>query len=221
MSNRYTRRWFVTPLALLFSVGITGASISPSELAALVHRLQNHYQATASFTAKFTETLTSPGAPPRIRTGKVAYHKAGLIHWEFDAPQPETIVGDGATLYDYDPALNQVIEMPLKYAFKSRSALAFILGAGNLERDFVARPGPETSDDLVHLSLTPKDSGDKIELAVDSKTLNIMDLRVRDALGNITTLQFSDLERNVALDLRQFKFTPPAGADIVNTVTVR
>ena len=71
-----------------------------SNLTRLVEQLQDHYQATDSFTARFVETLGSPGAPPRVRSGQVSYRKPGMIRWEFGAPQPETIVADGTTLFD-------------------------------------------------------------------------------------------------------------------------
>jgi outer membrane lipoprotein carrier protein len=203
---------------LLLAVGPSAFALTRAEGAAsLVDRLQRHYQATTSFTAQFVETLSNPGGPPRQRTGRVFYRKPGMIRWEFAAPEPETIVADGATLFDYDPGLNQVVEMPLKKAFDNRSAAAFILGVGNLKRDYtISVPAESSKDGLIHLVATPKDGGNKIELGLDSKTLNITTLRIVDGLGNSTALQFSDIARNVAVDDGLFKFAPPAGADIVN-----
>ena len=203
-------------VGLVLALMAAGA-VRASDPASLVSRLQHHYRATDSFTARFVETLTSPGGAPRQRSGKVAYRKPGMIRWEFDAPQPETIVADGATLYDYDPGLNQVVEMSERSAFKNRSIAAFILGVGDLERDFEGRIVSDSlSDGLDHLMLTPKDGGAKIELGVDSKTLNITRLRTADALGNATDLQLSDIQRNVTLQASIFSFSVPPGADIVN-----
>jgi len=209
---------FASVLTLLVVAAVAAAPATTApELTRLVERLQDHYQATASFTAKFTETLEGPGTPPRARSGQVSYRKPGRIRWEFAAPQPETIVADGTTLFDYDPGLNQVLEMPLKNAFKGRTAVAFILGVGNLRRDFAVAVAASSSDDgLTHLAVSPKDGRDKIELGLDTKTMNIVKLRVIDGLGNSTTLQFSAITRNVAIDGAQFKFVTPQGADIVN-----
>ncbi len=182
----------------------------------LVSRLQRHYSDTESFTAKFKETLTSPGGAPRVRTGKVAYRKPGMIRWEFDPPQAETIVADGTTLYDYDPGLNQVIEMPEQSAFKNRSIAAFILGVGNLKRDFDVESINESGvEGLAHLALKAKENGPRIELGVDPKSLNITTLRAADAIGNVTEVQLTDIERNVAVAKSTFDFAVPAGADVV------
>ncbi len=60
------------------------------------------------------------------------------MRWEFETPDKQTIVSDGETLYSYDPDLNQVSETPLKQALKSSSAISFLLGIGNINRDFKA-----------------------------------------------------------------------------------
>jgi outer membrane lipoprotein carrier protein len=193
-----------------------------SDPASLISRLQHHYRTTDAFTAHFVETLTSPGGAPRQRRGTIAYRKPGMIRWEFDPPQPETIVADGTTLYDYDPGLNQVVEMSERSAFKNRSVAAFILGVGDLSRDFDGQTlSASASDGLARLLLTPKDGSAKIELGLDSKTLNITRLRTADSLGNTTELRLADIQRNVTLATSMFTFTVPRGADIVNAAPGR
>jgi outer membrane lipoprotein carrier protein len=199
-----------------------GAVMRPGSAAAnldmLLDRLQQHYQATKSFSAKFDETITRAGAPPLQRSGLIYYQKPGKLRWEFEGSQPETIVSDGKTIYDYDPALNQVVETPLAQAFRSQAAAAFLLGAGNVKRDFKAEalPAPN-SNVLVHVALTPKNGGERIEAGIDRKSYNIVTLSIGDAMGNRTDLRFSDIKLNQPLRASQFTFTPPDGADIVSS----
>jgi len=199
-----------------------GAAMSPTDaganLGTLLDRLQLHYQATKSFSAKFDETITRPGAPPLQRSGVIYYEKPGKLRWEFDGSQPETIVSNGKTIYDYDPALNQVVETPLAQASRSNPAAAFLLGAGNVKRDFKAEAiiAPDSSG-LVHVALTPKQGGQRIEAGIDRKTYNIATLSISDAMGNQTNLSFSNIELNRPLHASQFTFTPPDGADIVSS----
>jgi outer membrane lipoprotein carrier protein len=191
---------------------------SPAQLKTLLARLQHHYKETDSFQANFKETLTRTGAPPRDRSGIIYYQRPGRLHWEFTNPQPETIVSDGSLIYDYDPGLNQVVETPVKNAFKSHGVAAVLLGVGNLSRDFEASPAASPPDDgLGHIVLTPKGGGDQIELGIDRQTFNIVTLGLKDSLGNRTELQFSAIQRNLPLDAKLFRFTVPAGADIVNS----
>lgn len=190
----------------------------PADLKSLMAHLQRHYQETNSFSASFRETIARVGAPPQDRSGTVYYLKPGRVRFEFGEPQPETIVSDGQLLYDYDPGLNQVMETPLKNAIKTQAVAAFLLGAGNVERDFKAsRPASPPDDGLTHLILTPKRGGDDIELGLDPHTLNITSIRLADALGNVTKVNFTDIDFNVAIESSRFDFKTPAGADVVTS----
>ena len=201
---------------LMTAEGRAATIANPPQLKVLVEHLQKHYQATQSFSAKFTETITRVGAPPQQRQGTVYYRKPGRIRFDFTSPQPETLVSDGTTFYDYDSGLNQVMETPLRNVLKTRSAAAFLMGAGDLEREFDAAPGAASADNLQTVQLTPKGGGDRIDLGMDQANFNIVSLQLNDALGNITLFHFDDIRINVPLEEALFAFKVPAGADIVS-----
>ncbi|MGH7915438.1 MAG: LolA family protein [Candidatus Binataceae bacterium] len=187
---------------------------SPS-LDTTLRRLQERYDCSRSLQANFDETLSSPGGLARTRKGTVYFRKVGRMRWEFAAPSEGTIVSDGTTVYDYEKDLNQVVELPVGKALKS-SATAFLLGLGNIRRDFnVSMPPVTSSDGLVHVILTPKGGGDTMELGLDPKTYDIVNFKLTNQVGEVTELKFSDIRINVTLDDSLFRFTVPEGADIV------
>jgi outer membrane lipoprotein carrier protein len=199
-----------------------GVSADSADLKAILAKLQRHYQETDSFTASFKQTVTRVGAPPKVRTGTVYFEKPGRVRFDFSDPQPETIVSDGKLLYDYDPGLNQVMETPLKSAIKTQAAAAFLLGVGNVQRDFKAtQMATPTNDSLIYLLMTPKRGGEDIAVGLDPRTMNIMSLRLADALGNITEFQFSGIETNVSIEASRFDFKAPDGADVITPSNVR
>ncbi len=205
-------------LILVFAMGpnALAAESPPSTLKSTLSHLQRHYQDTGSFRAKFKETVTRAGGIPQFREGTISYRKPGRMRWEFTGDQPETVVSDGTTIYDYDPGLNQVVETPLKQAFKTQAAAAFILGVGNVQRDFSASSPPSSpKDSLIYLLLTPKRGGDKVALGLDPHTYNIVALALTDSLANTTALSFSDIQTNLPLASSMFVFKVPNGADIV------
>ena len=186
------------------------------DLKQVLDRLQRHYRDTRSFSAKFSEEIATVGAPKRIRQGTVSFRKPGRMRWEFQDPEKQTIVSDGETLYSYDPDLNQVVETPLKQALKSSSATSFLLGIGNINRDFKAAfATPATLTGLVDLILDAKTGGYKIEVGLDPKTYNLITLTLTDQLGDTTRIDFSDVHDNVELPESIFAFKAPAGADVV------
>jgi outer membrane lipoprotein carrier protein len=184
----------------------------------LVARLQQHYQATKTFSADFKEDVTPAGGMKRERQGTVYFEKPGKMRWEFSGDDKEIIVSDGKTIYNFQPDLNQVIETPLDQAFRSASAAAFLLGAGRLEQDFDASiPSNPPDDSLKHVTLKSRKGGDTVDLALDPSTFDIEKFRMTDQLGDVTDLQFSNIKKDVALDDKIFAYSPPPGADIVTS----
>jgi outer membrane lipoprotein carrier protein len=193
-----------------------GAAAQSASLRKTLDAIQHHYQTTSSFSAKFVEEITPVGAPMRTREGVVYFRKPGRMRWEFKTPAQELVVSDGETLYSYDPDLNQVVESPLSRALRAPGATEFLLGAGNIERDFSATvPASAPKDGLEHVRLAPRKGGDAIELAVDPTTHDIRVIRITDQLGDVTAVRFSEIRNNVALQDSLFTFTPPAGVDVV------
>jgi outer membrane lipoprotein carrier protein len=188
---------------------------SSKDLKQVLDRLQHHYRDTRSFSAKFNEEIATVGAPKRNRSGKVSFLKPGRMRWDFDEPEKQIIVSDGETVYSYDPDLNQVVETPLKQAIKSSSATSFLLGMGNINRDFKAQFADTPTPDQIRLKLDAKTGGYKIEIGVDPKTYNLTTLTLTDQLGDVTKISFSDIHDNVGLQESTFAFKTPPGADVV------
>ena len=188
-----------------------------SDLKKVLARLQRHYSTTNSFEAKFDEEISTVGAAKRQRAGTVSFRKPGRMRWDFKTPEVQTIVSDGQTLYSFDPDLNQVVQTPLKQALKSSSATSFLLGMGNIDRDFKASfVNTMAPGGLIQLMLDAKAGGYSIQIGLDPKTYNLMTLRLTDQLGDVTTVKFSNIRNNIALPDAMFAFKAPAGADIVN-----
>ena len=193
-----------------------GAAVdSTPSLDTALTRLQQRYDCSRSLQADFDETLSSPGGMTRTRKGTVYFRKVGRMRWDFAAPTEGTVVSDGTTVYDYEKDLNQVVELPVNKALKS-SATAFLLGLGNIRRDFkVSMPPVSSGDGLVHLVLVPKSGGDRMELGLDPKSYDIVNFRLTNQVGGVTELKFTDIRVNIALDSSLFVFTIPDGADVV------
>jgi outer membrane lipoprotein carrier protein len=182
---------------------------------AVLDKIQDHYKHTSSFTAKFTEQLTGIGGTKHTRGGQVWYKRPGMMRWEFDSPQKEIVVSDGNKLYDFQPDLNQVLELPLNRAFKSSAPLTFLLGMGDLRRDFNATVSAVPAEHVLKVALTPKGGGDRVEMELDSSNYDLKGAKVTDALGNTTSIAFSSVKTNVQVADSMFHFQVPPGVDVV------
>jgi outer membrane lipoprotein carrier protein len=218
--SRFAKGLLLAGFAATFlTAGSVVCQASPANpsLKETLEGLQRHYRETKSFSAKFVEEISPVGAPKRTRTGTVYFRKPGQMRWEFEEPSKELIVSDGIDVYNYDPELNQVVEAPLAQALRSPGATEFLLGVGDITKDFNASLMADApADGLTHLKLVPKKQGNTVELGLEAKSYNIESIRVIDQLGNVTALRFTDIASNGAIQDSIFKFTPPAGADIVH-----
>ncbi|HLK85814.1 MAG TPA: outer membrane lipoprotein carrier protein LolA [Candidatus Binataceae bacterium] len=197
------------------AAGVQASALEPSNLDTILRRLQHRYDCSRSLQANFDEKISSPGGMTRTRKGTVYFKKVGRMRWEFAAPSAGTVVSDGKTVYDYEQDLNQVVELPVSKALKS-SATTFLLGLGNIKRDFkVSLPAQPPADGLTHIVLVPRGGGDTMELGLDPKSYEIVKFKLTNQVGGVTEVEFSAIRTNVSLDDSLFKFTVPAGADIV------
>ncbi len=194
----------------------TYAGQQSAELRSILDKIQRHYDATKSSSAHFHEEIVPVGGMKRVREGTVYFRKPGRMRWDFTTPTAETIVSDGEQLYSYEPDLNQVIESPLKQALKTNTAVGFLLGIGNIRRDFdAALPAAKPTDGRVHVLLRPKADGLKFELVLDPATYDIVGFTMTDQIGDVTKLSFTAIRDNPPLDDALFAFEAPEGADIV------
>ena len=95
------------------------------------------------------------------------------------------------------------------------SPAALLSGNNDLEKNFTLKDAGE-SEGLVWVEAVPKvgDSGfESVRLGFAGNDLKAMELH--DSFGQTTLIRFTKLERNPALPATLFKFTPPAGVDIV------
>jgi outer membrane lipoprotein carrier protein len=185
---------------------------------AIVDALQKSYDATADFTADFRQETEVKTLNRSLKAwGKVSFKRPGKMFWRYDEPKGQFVLADGQFLYFYQPEQNQIIKSPLKNAFRTDIPLSFLLGIGNLKKDFNAEL-KATDENQYVLRLLPKgDSGGfgEILLGVNKNSADIVWASVRDASGNLTMIRFSAMRKGVGLKDSLFTLKIPDGADVV------
>ncbi len=221
----------VTPV--LLALLLVGAPAASGQDAALVpalnetaRRVQQTYDQTRDLTARFTQEATSV-ALGRTRTaaGRVSLRKPGKMRWDYEGKggRPgQVLVSDGRTLWIYNPDDKTVLKDEVGGALE-RTPLAFLMGLGELTRDFevgrspadltLGRPGD------VLLALRPKQSIAALQelyLAVDPKRALVTAALIADPFGNRTRLAFEDIRTNTGVPESRFTFTVPPGVQVVS-----
>jgi chaperone LolA len=204
-------------LAVGLWVGASGVALADARNEA-VSRLQARYEATRSMKASFRQRVESPTlASPLESHGTVLFERPNRMRWDYAAPDEQLIVGDGKTLWIYQPDLKQAIRAPLRDAFQAQTPLTFLAGLGQVERDFDASLEREDAKAWV-LKLVPKGDAElgTLVLVVRKSDAGLAEARITDPLGTTTSLTFTDEARNVEIGADRFRFEPPAGVDVVS-----
>jgi outer membrane lipoprotein carrier protein len=219
VNGRLPAKFSLLAVALWATVAAAGTTPAP-KVGEVVRKLQARYDATKDFTADFTQTVEAATlGQPLQSTGLVFFKRPGRMRWEFVAPEKQTIVADGKTLWVYQPDSHQVLKAPFRAAFQSATPISFLLGVGELARDFDPTLVAADKSDVIRLKLVPKQEHQigVLVLDVSPKTYDIVAAEVTDPLGNVTRLKFSNMKRDVGLDDAKFTFRAPPGTDVVES----
>lgn len=159
-------------------------------------------------------TLKSGGQAAETTSGRFAFSKPGLFRWEVRTPYEQLMVADGQQVYFFDKDLNQVTIRKFDDSVGATPA-AILFGDADLAENFVLTDQPAREGlDWVEAKPRSKDSGfELIQIGLKSGRPEAME--VVDSFGRRTQFSFRALEVNPRLPADQFRFTPPAGAEIV------
>ncbi len=180
--------------------------------------LQKKYDHIADFTAEFVhEAEGGLLRKKQIESGTVRVKKPGKMRWDYKSPEPKLFLSDGHRIYLHVPADNQVIISPVPEQDQATTAVLFLVGKGNLTRDFTVTYADGGGPDTYALRLQPKlpeRDYDWLQLVVDRRTLQIRTLTAADSQGGRSTFQFSNFKENTGLSDKTFTFKIPRGADV-------
>jgi len=187
----------------------------------VVRKVQERYDKIWSLTAHFVQESTNKMLnQTRITEGKVYFEKSGLMRWEYTTSPKNKWVSDGKTLWFYQPEENQVVVERVDLE-KGRLFLAFLVGEGDLQRDFtVHRLDQEVDENKrgYQIELTPRQPHaimDRLILTVDRKKGYVRQADVYDAYGNLTRTLFSRIRINRKLAADLFTFVIPPGTEVI------
>jgi len=199
---------------LRLGLALSAALAAPLASADPVETLRGFVRDVKSGRATFTQTVTSPdGAKKKTSSGSFDFARPNRFRFAYAKPFEQTIVGDGEKVWIYDADLNQVSVRKLGQALGATPAA--LLAGGTLERDFDLANLPAQGG-LEWAEAKPKARDGAFQaVRVGFRGKDLAALEIIDSFGQKSLLQFNGFAANAAVPPETFRFTVPAGADVI------
>lgn len=208
-------------ICLLFVLSVPPLTTSAqSDLERLINTLQRRYLRLESLSAEFSQIYVAPGAPVRREKGRLLLRKPGRMRWDYETPEVKLYIADGKYAWEYIPAERVAIRTKISETSDLRAPFLFLLGKGNLRRDFsrieFAHEAPVYVGNRV-LRLVPRRAQEFRELFIElePERQQLVRLSFLDSNGARTDFLFGNLRENVPIENSLFVFAPPQGIQII------
>ncbi len=211
--------------ALVFATGVALAASAqapagPSAVE-VARSLQKKYDTIRDFSADFVHNYEGGVLRKKLtERGTLRVKKPGKMRWDYKAPDQKEFVSDGNRIYLWVPADNQVMVSPVPKEDQATTAVLFLVGKGDLVRDFTVSFAEGGGPDTYALRLEPRLAErdyDWLEVVVDRSTFQIRSLTAADKQGGRSTFLLSNFKENAGLSDKTFAFRIPPGADVITT----
>ena len=213
----YTTACAIASIAALGFSSVCLLSAADIDVPRTLKGIEDRYNRTQTLQLSFTESYQQ-GARTRVEKGELFLRKPGRMRWQYTAPAGKLFVSDGKFIYSYTPQDNRAEKMKLKETDDMRAPLAFLLGRLDFNKDFRefhSRP----EDGGVFITAIPK--SDKLPysevsfLAASDFTIRRLEVKGQD--NSVLRFAFENEKKDPAIQDALFRFTPPPGAEYVDS----
>jgi outer membrane lipoprotein carrier protein len=195
--------------------GLTVAALSlacASAFATATDELRDFVRSVKSGKSTFTQTVTSPNGKQKLSNGSFEFERPNRFRFVYEKPYAQTVVGDGAKVWIYDPDLNQASSRKVGDALANTPAALIV--SNDIDKVFTLADQP-SKDGLDWVLATPRQAeGTVRSLKVGFRNHALAQLEIDDSFGQRSLIVFNAFEANAKLPADTFVFVPPKGADV-------
>jgi outer membrane lipoprotein carrier protein len=188
-----------------------------SQEAGAITQLQALLEQTQTLSAEVDQLLMDQdGRELQETRALLLMEKPARFRWEITQPYEQLTVTDGATLWHYEPDLEQVTIEPFDENLERTPVALLNADAASIAEAYDVS-STNMGEELVRFILIPRSPDRLVErLSLTFKGPVLEEMQFEDSLGQQTSLSFHEVNRNVPLDPAQFSFTPPDDIDVID-----
>ena len=203
-------------IVLLLTVLATPAVFAGD--ASAVSRLIALLEPISSFSAHFEQHIVDrDGVELEHSAGQVVVARGNRFRWDTLTPWPQQLVSDGATMWQYDVDLEQVIERAFDAKLQQTPGLLLGGDVAAIDEQYEILEQDSGNDATSRFVLIPRNSGGIfVSLIVEFEGLDPVSMTLEDSFGQHTVFEFSGQDRNTPIEETVFKLHIPEGVDVLS-----
>ncbi|PIE44281.1 MAG: outer membrane lipoprotein carrier protein LolA [Gammaproteobacteria bacterium] len=208
---RYIRCTFLALIVLALSQAAIAKQSTQDDTEKLVALLSE----VKTFQASFVQFIVDKNGIIQQTSGLLKAMKPDFFFWHTDPPLEQIIVSDGTTVQVFDPDLEQVTVQKVDTAQGNSPAMLLSGNGDQIRRNYRVSLTEKGNYRFFALAPIGKESlFDSLQLKFVDQTL--VEMRLRDGLGQKTTLSFTNIKTNHLLSTKDFVLELPQDIDIIS-----
>lgn len=213
---RYLTHFPALAVTALMAWAVPAQADGLSDLEAFLKQTQ---QGRTTFTQVVTPPKKDGQAQARAKTssGTFEFQRPDRFRFEYTKPFEQTIVADGQTLWLYDVDLNQASSRRQQEVLGNTPAALLAAAADLKALGKVFELTSVASQDGTNwvLAVPRQRDGQLQQVRIGFKSGQLAALDILDSFGQRSLMTFGAIDAQPGFKAGHFRFTPPAGASIV------
>jgi outer membrane lipoprotein carrier protein len=201
---------------------VSGSTAIASEkmlsLSEIMDKVEKRYD-VVDFSSYFVQESTLKAMDiTDVASGSIFVKRPGMMRWEYDKPDRQTIITDGIKLWVYKPDDNQVMIGKAPSFFGDGKGAGFLSDMKLIREQFKVSFEKEKSDHDYVIKLLPKEQTvgiTKIYLAISKITFKIKKIITLNEYDDENVIELINSKFNLNLDKSLFSFIVPEGTDVI------
>ena len=220
------RKYLIVVMAVFFLCLSGGQAKGSKEgtLDDIVRKIEKKYH-NAGFRTEFIQLSVLKALEITDEaSGHAVFKYPGMMKWEYEEPEKQSIITDGENLWIYRPLDNQVTVGKFPSLFGNGKGAGFLSDINSLRKNFVISEETRTHDSFI-LKLIPNESRElpqevsralsKILIYVSTRDYIITKVITHNMYGDVTEIQLKNIDFSASPDQSVFEFSIPENTDII------
>jgi len=184
----------------------------------IIDRVEARY-AAPGFSAIFLQTSPLKAMEITDRaSGRIFVKRPGMMRWEYEKPDLQTIVTDGRRLWIYRPEDNQVMIGKAPVFFGDGKGAGFLADIQQIRRQFYITLENKLIEGNYRLKLFPITKTfdlSVVYLSISTKMFDVVRIVTYNSYGDKTRIDLRSVRLEQTLDDNLFTFQIPAGVEVL------